>query len=117
MKKNVGSQIIGAQMVNATTGAAFTGAVTIYVTGDGGTQAVGSVGSGACTHEGNGFHTYVPAQAETNYDHIGFTFTGTGAVPATVQVYTTFPQTGDSFARIALLPVQALLLILQQLTR
>ncbi len=100
MKKNVASQVIGAAMVSATDGSAFTGSVTVYVTGNGGTQAVGSVGSGACTHEGNGFHTYAPAQAETNYDHIGFTFTGTGAVPATVQVFTTFPQTGDSFARI-----------------
>lgn len=88
MQKNVASQVIGAQMVSATDGSAFTGAVTVYVTGDGGTQAVGSVGSGACTHEGNGFHTYAPAQAETNYDHIAFTFIGTGAVPATVQVFT-----------------------------
>jgi hypothetical protein len=100
MKKNAASQVIGAQMVNASTGAAFTGAVTVYVTGDGGTQAIGSVGSGACTHEGNGFHSYAPAQAETNYDHIAFTFIGTGAIPATVQVYTSFPQTGDNFARL-----------------
>ena len=97
MKKNVASQVIGAQMVSATDGSAFTGSVTCYVTGDGGTQAVGSVSSGACTHEGNGFHTYAPAQAETNYDHVAFTFVGTGAVPATVQVYTTFPQTGDTY--------------------
>jgi hypothetical protein len=100
MKKNVASQLIGIQMVDATDGSAFTGAVVAYVTGDAGTQAQGSVGSGACTHEGNGFHTYTPAQAETNYDHIAFTFIGTGAVPATVQVFTTFPQTGDSFARL-----------------
>lgn len=100
MRKNVGSQVIGAQMVSATDGSAFTGSVTVYVTGDGGTQAVGSVGSGACTHEGNGFHTYVPAQAETNYDHVAFTFIGTGAIPATIQCYTTFPQTGDSYARL-----------------
>jgi phage baseplate assembly protein W len=100
MKKNVASQVIGAQMVSATDGSAFTGSVTAYVTGDGGTQAVGSVGSGVCTHEGNGFHTYTPAQAETNYDHVGFTFIGTGAVPATVQVYPSFPQTGDGFARL-----------------
>jgi hypothetical protein len=46
------------------------------------------VGSGACTHEGNGYHTYAPAQAETDGDLIAFTFHGTGAVPATVQVYT-----------------------------
>jgi len=100
MKKNVASQVIGAQMVSASDGSAFTGSVTVYVTGDASTQAAGSVGSGACTHEGNGFHTYAPAQAETNYDHIAFTFIGTGAVPATVQIYPSFPQTGDSFARI-----------------
>jgi hypothetical protein len=100
MKKNVGSQVVGAQMVSATDGSAFTSAVTVSVTGDGGTQATGSVGSGACTHEGNGYHAYVPAQAETNYDHVAFTFTGTGAVPQTVQAWPTFPQTGDSFARL-----------------
>lgn len=100
MKKNVASQTVGIQMVSATDGSAFTGAVTCYVTGDAGTQAAGSVGSGACTHEGNGFHTYAPAQAETNYAHIAFTFTGTGAIPATIQVYPSFPQTGDSFALI-----------------
>lgn len=100
MKKNVASQRIGAQLVSATDGSAFTGSVTVYVTGDAGTQAIGSVGSGACTHEGNGYHTYAPAQAETNYDLVAFTFIGTGAVPATVQVFTAFPQTGDSFALI-----------------
>lgn len=85
MLKNTAGQYIGSQMVNATTGAAFTGAVTVYVTGDGGTQAVGSVGSGACTHEGNGYHSYAPAQAETNYDLVAFTFVGSGAIPVTVQ--------------------------------
>ena len=100
MRKNTSGQVIGAQLVSATDGSAFTGAVTVYVTGDGGTQAAGSVGSGACTHEGNGYHSYAPAQAETNYDHIAFTFTGAGAVPATVQVFTDYPQTGDSYARI-----------------
>lgn len=88
MKKNIAGQIIGAQMVNASDGSAFTGAVTVYVTGDGGAQGLGSVGAGACTHEGNGYHTYAPAQAETNYDLIAFTFIGTGAVPTTIQVFT-----------------------------
>ena len=87
MRKNVASQIIGAEMITAADGSAFTGTVTVYVTGDGGVQAIGSVGSGICTHEGNGFHTYTPAQAETNYNHIGFTFIGEGAIPATIQVY------------------------------
>lgn len=98
MKKNVASQKIGCQMVSASDGSAFTGSVTVSVTVDAGTQATGSVGSGACTHEGNGYHTYAPAQAETNGDLVAFTFTGTGAIPATVQVYTSFPQTGDAYA-------------------
>lgn len=88
MRKNVASQVVGAQMVTASDGSAFTSTVTVYVTGDAGTQAIGSVGSGVCTHEGNGFHTYAPAQSETNYNHIAFTFVGTGAIPVTNQVYT-----------------------------
>lgn len=88
MQKNVAGQKIGVQMISASDGTAFTGAVTVYVTGDAGSQAIGSVGSGVCTHEGNGYHSYAPAQAETNYNLIAFTFTGSGAVPVTVQVYT-----------------------------
>jgi hypothetical protein len=101
MKKNTASQIVGAQLNAKADGAAVTsGTTTVYVTGDGGTQATGTVGSGAATHEGNGFWTYAPAQAETNYDHVAFTFVNTNAVNATVQVWPSFPQTGDSFARI-----------------
>lgn len=100
MKKNVAGQIVGATMVSASDGSAFTGTVTVYVTGDGGTQALGSVGSGVCTYEGQSFHSYAPAQGETNYDHVAFTFVGSGAIPATIQIYPSFPQTGDSFARI-----------------
>lgn len=100
MKKNVAGQKIGAQLVTAADGTEFTGAVTISVTGDAGTMATGSVGSGACAHEGHGYHTYAPAQAETNYDLIAFTFYGTGAITVTVQVEPDFPQTGDNFARL-----------------
>ena len=96
MKKNVASQVVGVQMITAADGTAFTSATTVVVTVDGGTQSA-SGGTGP-THEGNGFFTYLPTQAETNGDHIGFTFTGSGAIPTTVQVYTTFPQTGDNFA-------------------
>lgn len=98
MKKNVASQVIGVQMTTAADGTDFTGTVTALITGDGGTQSA-SGGTGP-THEGNGFHTYLPTQAETNFDHIGFTFTGSGAISATIQLYTEFPQTGDSFARL-----------------
>lgn len=87
MKKNVSGQIIGAQMLSAADGSDFTGAVTAYVLGDGGTLAVGSVGSGACTHKGNGFHVYTPAQAETNYDHVAFTFKAAGAITVVIQIY------------------------------
>lgn len=84
MKKNTASQTVACQMISATDGSAFTGSVTCYVQGDSSAQAIGSVSSGACTHRGNGEHTYPPAQAETNYDRVSFTFIGTGAVPATV---------------------------------
>jgi len=101
MIKNTASQAIGCQMITAADGTAFTGSVTVYVCGDAGSQALGSVGSGVCTHEGNGYHSYAPAQAETNYNLIAFTFIGSGAIPATVQVFTIDArQTGDSFARI-----------------
>lgn len=81
-------------MVYATTGAAFTGTVTVYITGDAGTQALGSVAAGVCTHEGNGYHTYAPAQSETDYALIAFTFIGTDAVPVTIQVETVNPALG-----------------------
>lgn len=87
MRRNVAGQIIGIQMTG-NDGSAFTGAVTVYVAVDGGTQAVGSVGGGACTHKGNGYHVYAPAQAETDGEHVAFTFVGAGAITATAQVYT-----------------------------
>ena len=94
MKKNVASQSIGAEMITAADGTAFTGTVTVLITIDNGTQSAS--GGTAPAHEGNGYHSYTPTQAETNGDHIAFTFTGTGAIPATVQVYTSFPQTVDN---------------------
>lgn len=101
MKKNVASQIVGAQLVSKTDGSPVTsGTTTVYVTLDGGTQATGTVGSGAATHEGHGYWTYTPSQAETNGDLAAFTFENSSAVNATVQIYTSFPQTGDNYARL-----------------
>ncbi len=89
MIKNVaGQHPVQCQVTNASTGAPFTGAVTVYVTGDGGTRAVGTVGAGAATHEGGGLHSYAPSQAETNYDHVSFQFEGTGAITAAVHFTT-----------------------------
>ena len=94
MKKNVASQSIGAEMITAADGTIFTGAVSVLYTIDNGTQTAG--GGTAPVHEGNGYHSYTPLQAETNGDHVAFTFTGTGAISATIQVYTSFPQTVDN---------------------
>ena len=104
MKKNVAGQTIGAEMVTAADGSAFTGAVTCFFTIDNGSQTIGSVGSGICTHKGNGYHEYTPTAGETNGDHIAWTFIGTGAVPATIQVYTGFPQSVDNDTKISTLP-------------
>lgn len=101
MIKDTAGQSIGAQMINATTGAAFAGAVTVYVTGDAGVQALGSVGAGVCTNEGNGYFTYRPSQAETNYDLIAFTFVGIGAINVTIQVATLTAVQAAAFAGVA----------------
>lgn len=99
MKKNVASQSIGAEMITAADGTAFTGAVTVLITIDNGTQTA-SAGT-APAHEGNGYHSYTPTQTETNGDHIAFTFTGTGAIPATIQLFTSYPQTLDNDTKIS----------------
>jgi hypothetical protein len=103
MKRNTSGQVIGAQMVTAADGTPFTGTVDVLITGDDGSQTAGSVNSGEATHKGNGYHSYAPSQAETNFDHVAFTFVGTGAVPVTVQAYTSFPQTGDALAAVGAL--------------
>lgn len=89
MVKNTAHQTVGAEMVLAATGAQFAGTVTVYVTIDGGIQTIGSVGGGICTPQGRGYYSYKPSQAETNGNLIGFTFTGTGAIPVTIQAITT----------------------------
>jgi len=106
MKKNVASQSIGAEMITAADGTAFTGSVSVLVTKDNGTQTAG--GATAPAHEGNGYHSYSPTQAETNADHIAFTFTGTGAIPVTIQLFTSFPQTVDNDTKISLIPTTAM---------
>lgn len=83
MLKNEASQKVAAQMITIASGAAFTGSVTAYYAGDGGTQTL----IGAATHLGNGVHVVTLSAAQTNFDHIAFTFVGTGAITSTVQVY------------------------------
>lgn len=95
MIKNQANQPVAFTAISVTTGLAVTtGTPTVYVTGDNGTQ---STGLGTCTHKGNGQWVYVPTQAETNFDHVAYTFTLSGAIAQTVQAYTVG---GDAYAAI-----------------
>lgn len=77
LKKNVASQTVSFLLLSTTDQSAVTaGSPTVYYTIDGGTQATGT---GTITHEGNGEWSYVPAQAETNGDHVVFTMVLSGA--------------------------------------
>lgn len=96
MIRNQSGQVVGAQILDSTTGAAFVGAVTVFVTGDNNSQAIGSVGSGLCASEGGGYYTYNPSAAETNYALAAFTFVGVGAVPKTVAELITPFERGQS---------------------
>ncbi len=52
MKKNVAGQTVGVQLINSADGTPFTGAASVNITIDGGTQAAGT--GTAPTHEGSG---------------------------------------------------------------
>ena len=83
MIKNTSGQAVSAQLVAVADGEDVTsGTTTVYVTGDAGTQASGG---GTVTHEGNGCWSYQPTQAETDYDHVSYTFVNSAAVSVTVQ--------------------------------
>lgn len=93
MRKNVASQVVAGQMNDRGTGAPLTASVSVFVTGDGGAQ---SAGGGTLTHEGNGHWTYVPTQAETNFNHVAFTFTHASGVHKTYNIYTVSYDTHDT---------------------
>jgi hypothetical protein len=85
LRKNVASQVITFNGVNATSGAALTGAtVTTKVALDG-TQ---SASAGTLTELGTGQYKYVPTQAETNGGSVGFSFTATNMVPVNIHCFT-----------------------------
>jgi hypothetical protein len=86
MRKNVAGQIISGHLVNKTDGSdVTTGATSVLVTKDGGAQGAAA---GAVTHKGNGEWSYAPTQAETNANHLAFTFVNAAAVSQTLNVYT-----------------------------
>lgn len=93
MRKNVAGQNVGGVVIDKTTGAGLTTSVTVYVTGDNGTQ---TAGAGTTTHKGNGQWDYAPTQAETNYSHVVFLFTHATGIPAPVNVYPTAADPGDA---------------------
>lgn len=85
LRKNVASQVLTFNAVNATTGAALTGAtITTKATLDG-TQ---SAGAGTVTELGTGQYKYVPTQGETNGTSAGFSFTATNMVPVNLHCFT-----------------------------
>jgi hypothetical protein len=86
LRKNIASQVVTFSLVNATTGAALTGAtVTVKATLDG-TQ---SAGAGTVTELGTGQYKYVPTQGETNGTTLGLGFTATNAVPVNLHCFIT----------------------------
>ena len=85
MRKNVSGQAVTALLLDSSYAPVTTGTTTVYVTGDGGAQGSGS---GTVTHEGNGVWSYVPTQAETNYNQISFLFSNTTPAYAERCVYT-----------------------------
>lgn len=90
IKKNVASQNLTFCLVNATTGAALTGAtVTGYVTKDG-TQANAGGTFTELKVSGTGFgaYNYAPTQAETNCTNFGVLATATNAIPVNLDFHT-----------------------------
>lgn len=86
MRKNISGQIVAFQAVSSTDGSdVTTGSPVVYYTIDGGTQAQTTA---SAVHEGNGQWTVALTQAETNGDHIAFSFVLTGAISQTLNVYT-----------------------------
>jgi hypothetical protein len=87
MLKNTAGQSISAALINVSDGSAvITGTTVVYVTVDGGTQALGT---GTVQHEGNGQWTYFPTQGETNGDMLAFLFVNSLAIIVNLDVITT----------------------------
>ena len=104
MKQNVASQLVSAQMVDASDGSdQTTGTCNVAVEIDG-TPGTG----GTATHIANGKWEYAPIQADTNGAYITFQFVIAGALTTTVQVYTGFPQSVDNDTKISLIPTTAM---------
>lgn len=101
-RKNTTGQFIHIQGVDATTGGIKSGVTwTIRRCIDGTFAAA----TGTATEDGTaGWYKFAMSQADTNGNDIGFNFTGTGAIPQTVNIVTTAcdPTTATNFGITAL---------------
>ena len=85
MRRNTAGQVVDFQAVSKTDGSdVTTGTPVVYFKIDNGSQGTGT---GTITHEGNGSWSYAPTQAETNGNHVAFTFTLSGAVSQLLNLY------------------------------
>lgn len=93
-RKNTTSQFVHFQGVDATTGGIKSGVTWTMRRCIDGTFAAGG---GTVTEDGTtGWYKCALTQADTNGNDIGFNFTGTGAVPQTINIVTTAGDPTDS---------------------
>lgn len=86
-RKNVSGQFIHLQGVDSSTGGIKSGVTWTVRRCIDGTFAAAT---GTVTEDGTtGWYKFAMSQADTNGNNIGFNFTGTGAVPQTVNIVTT----------------------------
>ena len=102
LRKNVAGQFIYIQGVDASTGGIKSGVTWTMRRCLDGTFAAG--GATITEDSTNGWYKVALAQADTNGNDIGYNFTGTGAIPITVNVITTAadPTDGVRFGLTAL---------------
>lgn len=93
-RKNTASQFVHFQGVDASTGGIKSGVSwTVRRCIDGTFAAAG----GTATEDGStGWYKFAMSQADTNGNDIAFNFTGTGAVPQTVNILTTAADPSDT---------------------
>ena len=98
--KNVAGQHVPFGLVNASNGAALTGAtVTVRKTLDGAPQAAAA---GAVAELGNGQYDFAPSQADTNGNQIGYLLTAPSAIPLQLTIFTKTPDNGSGARTVAI---------------
>lgn len=106
------SNIAEASVIDAETGAVFTGTVTVYVYIDDQAEAIGTVGAGIATLNGR-LHQYHPTAAESEGTKCSFVFTGTGAVQGLAQYWPISPAQSQALSTSTGLGVRYVLTIIK----